>query len=64
MLHKKCEELIGRMLDSRLRGCVFKRHCVVSLSKTLYPLLYIVHVLVNPRIKTHPDMAEKLLTGT
>ena len=35
-------ELSGRVLDSRLRGCGFEphqRHCVVSLSKTLYPLL-------------------------
>ena len=34
--------LTGRMLDLRLRGCGFEphqRHCVVHLSKTLYPLL-------------------------
>ena len=34
--------LSGRVLDSRSRGCRFKPHqqlCVVSLSKTLYPLL-------------------------
>ena len=34
--------LSGRVLDSRSRGWGFKphrRHCVVSLSKTLYPLL-------------------------
>ena len=32
----------GRVLDSRLRGCGFRphwRHSVVSLDKTLYPLL-------------------------
>ena len=32
----------------------------MSLSKTLYPLL---KVLVKPR-KTHPNMTDKLLTGT
>ena len=34
--------LSGRVLDSRSKGCGFKphlRHCVVSLTKTLYPLL-------------------------
>ena len=34
--------LSGRVLDSRLRGCGFEphqRHCIVSLSKTHYPLL-------------------------
>ena len=36
------EEHSGRVLDSRSRVCRFKphwRHCVVSLSKTLYPPL-------------------------
>ena len=36
------EERSGRVLDWRLRGCGFephRRHFVVSLSKTLYPLL-------------------------
>ena len=31
-----------RVLDSRSRGCGYEphqRHCIVSLSKTLYPLL-------------------------
>ena len=49
--------LSGRVLDSRLRDCGFElhqRHCIVSLSKTLYTL--------QPR-KTWPDMTEKLLTG-
>ena len=43
-------------------GCGFQphqRHCVVSLSKTLYPCL----VLVQPR-ETGPDLTEKLLIGT
>ena len=34
--------LSGRVLDSGLRGCGFEphwRYCIVSLSKTLYPLL-------------------------
>ena len=35
-----------------------RRHCVMSLSKTHYPLL----VLGQPK-KTYPDMTEKLLTG-
>ena len=33
---------LGRVLDLRSRGCRFEphcRHCVVSLKKTLYPLL-------------------------
>ena len=35
---------VGRMLDWELKGCYFKSHCrrshyVMSLSKTLYPLL-------------------------
>ena len=31
--------LNGRVLDSRLRGCRFEPHCVVSLIKTHYSLL-------------------------
>ena len=34
-------------------------HCVVSLSKTLYPVL---SILVQPR-KNCPDVTEKLLNG-
>ena len=36
------EGLSDRVLDSRSRGCGCEphpRHCIVSLSKTLYPLL-------------------------
>ena len=57
-------ERSGRVLDSRWKGYGFEphwRHCIVSLSKTvrhINPSL----VLVQPR-KTHPDIAEKLLTG-
>ena len=49
-------------LDSRSRGCRFephRRHCVVFLNRDINPWL----VLVQPR-KTHPDITEKLLTGT
>ena len=49
------------MLDSRPRGRGFEphwRHCVVSLSKNIYPSL----VLVQPR-KTHPFITEILLMG-
>ena len=55
--------LIGRVLDSRLRGRRFKphrRHCVVSLSKNINPSL--VHVLVQPR-KNRPFINERLLMG-
>ena len=44
-INESCEGvqwLSGRVLDLRLRGCRFEphwRHCIVSLSKTLYPLL-------------------------
>ena len=54
--------LNGRELDSRPRGRRFephRRHCVVTLSKTLFPCL----LLVQPR-KTHPDVTEKMLSGT
>ena len=53
--------LSGRMLDSRLRGCgceSHQRHCVVSLSKNIYPSL----VLVQP-VKIHPYITDRLLMG-
>ena len=49
------------LLDSRPRGCGFqphRRHCLVSLSKNIYPSL----VLVQPR-KTRPYITERLLMG-
>ena len=36
------QRLSGGVLDTRSRGCGFEphsRHCIVSLGKTLYPLL-------------------------
>ena len=53
--------LSGRVLDSRLRGHGFephRRHCVMSLSKNIYPSLE----LVEPR-KTRPFITERLLMG-
>ena len=53
--------LSGRVLDSRPKGRGFephRRHCVVSLSKNIYPSL----VLVQPR-KTRPFITERLLMG-
>ena len=53
--------LSGRVLDSRPKGDGFephRRHCVVSLSKSIYPSL----VLVQPR-KTRPFITERLLMG-
>ena len=53
--------LSGRVLDSRLRGRGFephRRHCIVSLSKSIDPSL----VLVQPR-KTRPFITERLLMG-
>ena len=53
--------LSGRVLDSRPRGSGFgphRRHCVVSLSMSIYPSL----VLVQPR-KTCPFITERLLMG-
>ena len=53
--------LSGRVLDSRPKGREFephRRHCVVSLSKNIYPNL----VLVQPR-KTRPYITERLLMG-
>ena len=63
MYSKTCLKwpLIGRVLDSRPKGCGFEphlRHCVVSLSKNINPSL----VLVQPR-KTRPYIAERLLMG-
>ena len=52
------------MLHLRPRDRGFKPHrlhCVVSLSKTHLSLL--CSHLVQPK-KTHPDITEKLLTGT
>ena len=54
-------ERSGRVLDLRPRGSGFEprqRHCVVSLSKNIYPSL----VLVQTR-KTHPCFTERLLMG-
>ena len=53
--------LSGRVLDSRRKGPGFKphrHHCVVSLSKNIYPSL----VLVELR-KTRPFITEILLMG-
>ena len=52
-----------RVLDSRPWGRGFephRRHCVVSMSKTHLSMLSTGH---QPR-KTHPDITDKLLTGT
>ena len=49
--------------DSGSRGCGFEsywRHCVVSLSKALFSLLFTGSTLVR---KTRPDMTEKMVTG-
>ena len=54
-------ELSGRVLVSRPKGRGFephRRHCVVSLSKSINPSL----VLVQPR-KTRPFITERLLMG-
>ena len=51
-----------RVLESRSRGCRFEphqSHCIVSLSKTLYPLLS-----TGLTQEDRPDMTEKLLNGT
>ena len=51
--------LSGRVLDSRRKGRGYelhRLHCVVSLSKNIYPCL----VLVQPR-KTCPFITERLL---
>ena len=60
-LKQGAQWLSGRVLDSRPRGRGFephRRHCVVSLSKNIYPSL----VPVQPR-KTHPFITERLLMG-
>ena len=62
-LHQKvgAQWLSGRVLDSRPRGRGFephRRHCVVSLSKNIYPSL----VLVQSR-KTSYFITERLLMG-
>ena len=57
-------ERSGSVLDLRPRGRGFKphrRHCVVSLSKNIYPSLELVHEL-QPR-KTSPCLTERLLMG-
>ena len=61
VVSKGAQWLSGRVLDSRPRGCGFEphqRHCIVSLSKNIYPSL----VLVLPR-KTCPFITERLLMG-
>ena len=53
--------LSGRVLELRPRRCGFephRHHCVVILSKNIYPSL----VLVQPR-KTRPFITERLLIG-
>ena len=60
----ECSGSVGRALDLGSNGCWFEPHrlwCFVSLCKTLSAVYCLV--LVQPR-KTHPDMTEKLLTGT
>ena len=56
--HVGAQWLSGRELDSRPRGSIFDRHCVVSLSKNINPSL----VLVQLR-KTRPYITERLLMG-
>ena len=49
----------GRVFDSRSRGCGFephRRHCVVSLNKTLYPLLN--------RYNQEPHLTQLVRCGT
>ena len=61
MPQSQTKERSGRVLDSRPKGHGFEphwRHCVVSLSKNIYPSL----VLVQPR-KTRPFITERLLMG-
>ena len=43
-VHQEAGWLIGRVLDSRVCGFeLHQRHCIASLSKTLYPLLSTVY---------------------
>ena len=61
MLLKGAQWLSGRVLDVRPRGRGFephRGHCIVSLSKNIYPSLE----LVQPR-KTHTFITERLLMG-
>ena len=54
--------LSGRELDSRPTGCGFepyRRHCIVSLSKTHLSLLS-----TGSTQEYRPDITEKMLTGT
>ena len=60
-MHEGAQWLSGRVLVSRPKGRGFepyRRHCVVSLSKSINPSL----VLVQPR-KTRPFITERLLMG-
>ena len=60
-LDEGAQWLSGKVLDSRPKGRGFepyRRHCVVSLSKNIYPSL----VLVQPR-KTRPFITVRLLMG-
>ena len=61
ILEQGAQWLSSRVLDSRPGDSRFephRRHCVVSLSKNIYPSL----VLVQPR-KTRPYITERLLMG-
>ena len=52
------------MVDLRLKGHKFKthrRHCIVSLSKALYPLL---STSSSRKTENPLNMIEKLLSGT
>ena len=56
------EDLSGRVLDSRSRGCGFEpreRHCVVALKMTLYHLLS-----TGSTQEDRSVMSEKVLIGT
>ena len=57
------EECSGRVLDLRLEGHWFeihRRHSVVSLSKTLYPLRSTGSIQED---RKHPDMTERFVDG-
>ena len=52
------------VLNSRSRGCGFELHSVTALNYVLeQDTVILALVLVQPR-KTHPNITEKLLTGT
>ena len=56
------EERSGSVVEARtLNGRVARRYFVVSLSKTLYPLL---STGSTQGVREHPNMTEKLLIGT